>query len=75
MSSLAQLLSGQSAKVISIEGGMGFRQRLENLGIRKGVVIKKPKGMSIYGPIVVKVGSTQIALGRGMASKVIIEVL
>ena len=75
MLSLAQLLSGQSDKVISIEGGMGFRQRLENLGIRKGVMIKKAKGMSAYGPIVVKVGSAQIALGRGMASKVIIEVL
>ena len=75
MSSLAQISSGQSAKVISIEGGMGFRQRLENLGIRKGVMIKKEKGLAAYGPIVVKVGSTQIALGRGMASKVIVELL
>lgn len=75
MSNLAQLSPGQFAKVISIEGGRGFRQKLQNLGIREGAVVKKEKGMFIFGPIIVKAGSTQIALGRGMASKVIVEIL
>jgi len=75
MSSLAQLLPGQSAKVISVEGGRGLKQRLQNLGIREGAVIKKERGMFAFGPIIVKAGSTQIALGRGMASKVVVELL
>lgn len=75
MSSLAQLSPGQSARVISIEGGKGLQQKLQNLGIREGVVVIKEKGMFSFGPIVVKAGSTQIALGRGMASKVMVELL
>jgi len=75
MSSLAQLSPGQSAKVISIEGGRGLRQKLQNLGIREGSVVKKERGAFAFGPIIVKAGSTQIALGRGMASKVIVEIL
>ena len=75
MQSLAQLSPGHSAKVISIEGGRGLQQKLQNLGIREGVVVKKARGMFIFGPIIVKAGSTQIALGKGMASKVIVELL
>jgi len=75
MSSLAQLSPGQSAKVISIEGGRGLRQKLQNLGIREGSVVKKERGIFTFGPVIIKAGSTQIALGRGMASKVIVEIL
>jgi len=53
----------------------GLFKKLQNLGIREGVVIKKERGMFKFGPIIVKVGRTQIALGRGMASKIIIELL
>ena len=75
MPSLAQLSTGQSAKVIIIEGGRGLRQKLQNLGIREGAIVKKERGIFAFGPIIVKAGSTQIALGRGMASKVIVELL
>jgi len=75
MINLASLSSGQSAKVIDIEDGRGLRQKLQNLGIREGVVVKKVRGIFTHGPIIVKVGSTQIALGRGMASKVMVELL
>jgi len=75
MLNLVQLSPGQLAKVISIEGGINFQQKLQNLGIRRGSMIKKNKGMFGFGPIIVKAGSTQIALGRGMASKVIVELI
>lgn len=67
---LAKLAGGQSAKIMSIEGGDALRKRLNNLGIKEGVIVKKVTGLFTHGPIVVKAGSTQIALGRGMASKV-----
>jgi len=75
MISLEQISQGHSAKVISIEGGRGLKQKLQNLGIREGVMVKKERGIFAHGPIIVKAGSTQIALGRGMASKVMVEVL
>ena len=75
MPSLAQLLPDRSAKVINIEGGSGLRQKLQNLGIREGAIVRKARGMFGFGPIIVKAGSTQIALGKGMASKVIVELL
>ena len=72
---LAQLPQGQSAKVIIVKDGKGLKQKLQNLGIREGVVIKKQRGIFTHGPIIVKAGSTQIALGRGMASKIVVELL
>ena len=75
MLSLAQLTKNHPAKVISIEGGEGVKKKLTNLGIREGVIIKKVTGIFTHGPIVVKVGHTQIGLGKGMASKIMVEPL
>ena len=38
-------------------------------------MVKKERGVFAFGPVIIKAGSTQIALGRGMASKVIVEIL
>ena len=73
MINLVQLEEGKSAKVVSIEGGASLKRRLENLGIREKATIKKVAGIFSAGPVVVKVGSTQVALGKGMALKVIVE--
>jgi ferrous iron transport protein A len=75
MLSLVQLAKDHPAKVIGIEGGEGIKQKLQNLGIREGVTIKKVTGILTHGPIVVKVGHTQIGLGKGMASKIMVEPL
>lgn len=75
MVSLVQLRAGQSGKVVSIEGGMGFQNKLNNLGVREGVVVKKQTGVFAQGPLVIRIGSTEVALGRGMASRVMVEPL
>ena len=69
---LTQLAQGQSAQVVKLEGGQALRQKLQNLGIREGVTVKKVRAVSVHGPIIIKAGRTEIALGRGMASKVIV---
>lgn len=66
---------GQRVKVIGIEGGVGLRTRLNNLGIYPGVILKKLTKSGTRGPIVVKVGGSQVALGYGMASKIIVETI
>ena len=71
---LINLNEGESGKVVEILAGRGFRMRLTEMGFDKGSrlrVINK----SGYGPIIVEVkGCCRIALGRGEASKIIVEV-
>ena len=75
MLTLSEIRQGQSVKILKIEGGCGLHQRLNNLGIREGITIEKITKAFSRSPIIVKVGSSQIALGRGMASKIKVEVL
>ncbi|MDD3296326.1 MAG: FeoA family protein [Candidatus Omnitrophica bacterium] len=75
MLSLDKLTRGRQAKVISIDKGSNCCQKLENLGLCPGSLVKKISQESSRGPVVVKVGSTQIALGHGMASKITVELL
>lgn len=67
MTTLANLRSGQEAEVKSIEAGHGLEHRLERLGLRPGITVRK---VSDNGPVVVALGGCQVALGRGMAAKV-----
>lgn len=75
MLSLIELKDNQIAKIIGLEGGRGAGEKLQNLGLRVGVSVKKIRGMFSHGPIIVKAGQTEIALGRGLAAKVIVEIL
>ncbi len=65
--------NGESTKIKDIIGGRQFINKAESLGIRKGVQIIKVSSQMMHGPITVKVGQTQIAIGRGMANRIIIE--
>lgn len=67
------LNGGDIAKIKSIIGGKHFISKMESLGIREGVQIIKISSQIMGGPIIVKVGQTQIAIGRKMAKYIIIE--
>ena len=71
---LTKMQTGESGTVVSLEGGTDFIQRLQNLGIRPGKKITKVSAHFWRGPITVRVGRTNAALGFGMASRVMIEV-
>jgi ferrous iron transport protein A len=73
MVTLVEFSEGESARVVSIEGGSDIVKRLYHLGIREGVKIKKLVGMSRKGPIIVKISHSQVALGRGMASRIMVD--
>ena len=66
--------AGQSGMVIEMHGGENFKKRLEALGIRPGSKITKVSSMVFRGPSTVKIGRSQIAIGFGMANRVIVEV-
>lgn len=70
---LTEMHAGETGKVVEVNGGYGFKKRLEAMGIRPGMKITKISGQIMRGPVIVKVGTTQIAIGFGMARRVVIE--
>ena len=71
---LIDLREGESGKITEIRSGRGFRMRLTEMGFDKGSTVKVV-GKPGYGPIIVEVkGCCRIALGRGEAAKIIVEV-
>jgi len=70
---LRQMQSGQSGKVVQIQGGYGLVNRLNAMGIRPGKRITKVSSMLMRGPVTIQSGNTQLALGFGMANKIIVE--
>ncbi len=64
---------GQSGRVKQIDGGIGMVNRLNSLGIRPGKKITKVSSMLMRGPVTVQLGSTRLAIGFGMANKIIVE--
>ena len=71
---LTQMYSGQSGIVVQVQGGHGMVSRLAALGIRPGKRITKISSMIMGGPVTVAVDRAQIAIGLGMANRVIVEV-
>ena len=70
---LRQMQSGQSGNVVQIHGGHGLVNRLSALGIRPGKRITKVSSMLMRGPVTIQSGNTQVAVGFGMANKIIVE--
>ena len=70
---LNQLKMGQTGTVVELDGGSRFARRLESLGIRPGGKVTKVSSMLFRGPVVLKVGNSQIAIGFGMARRVWVE--
>ena len=70
---LTDLAAERPARVRELRGGHAQKQRLDAMGIALGSVLVKQSSFFTRGPVVLEVGQTRIALGRGVASKVIVE--
>ncbi len=71
---LTQLKAGQTGTLVEIRGGMGLVEKLAAMGITIGTKIKKVSAQVMNGPITIQSGNTQVAVGFGMAKKMIVEV-
>jgi ferrous iron transport protein A len=65
--------SGQSGKVVEIQGGQGIINRLNALGVRTGKRVAKVSSMFMRGPVTLQIGNAQIAIGYGMARRILVE--
>lgn len=71
---LNQLRQGERGKIISFDGGSSLVNKLNALGLRKDKEITKISGSFIGGPVTVQIDNAKIAIGQGMAAKIIVEV-
>jgi ferrous iron transport protein A len=72
---LSELPSRARARIHEIHGGHRFQRRLTIMGIKKGQIITLISKQPFRGPITIQLYGSQMTLGRGMAHKIIVEVM
>jgi len=69
---LAFLSEGDEAEIVEISGGGGLTQRLTEMGFTPATRVRVLKS-SPPGPMLVSVRGSRIALGRGVAMKILVN--
>ena len=72
--SLIELKSKESGIIKQIQGGKRLNEKLSSLGVYINKNITKISGALLQGPVVIRIDKMEIALGRGMASKILVEI-
>lgn len=72
---LVELKEGMKGVVAFAFGGPGLIRRLCDLGLTPDTEIKVVKKGPLGGPIILEVRSCELAIGRGIASKVLVKPL
>jgi ferrous iron transport protein A len=72
---LSEIPKQSKARIIEIQGGHHFQHRLTIMGIRKGQTITLVSKQPFRGPLTIKLYGSQMTLGRGMARKILVEVI
>jgi len=70
---LSRLGIGKIGTIKFVRGGSFFHRRMFSLGIRIGKKVRVLCCHPLGGPIVVEVDNMRIAIGRGMASRIIVK--
>jgi len=71
--SLVELAIGMGAQIVKLKGGFGMQRHLISLGIVPGKIIHKITSQPMGGPIVIEIEGARIAVGRGIARRVIVK--
>ena len=71
---LLDVSPGSSARVVEFGGGKILRRKLTQYGIYPGDCLRLVRKAPLGGPILVVCNDREIALGRGVAEKIIVEI-
>ncbi len=71
--SLNKVKKNVKAKILEIAAGRMAMARLAALGLRPGVTVIKISSFALRGPVALKVGRSTIAIGHGMAEKIVVD--
>ena len=72
MMPLTLVTVGEEVQIVGVRGGQSFRKRLADLGLNTGMNIRVIQ-MDPDCPVIIAVKDSRLALGRGMAHKVMVE--
>lgn len=72
--SLIQMKENKKGRILEISGGVGLQNKFMSMGIYPGREFIKVSHFALRGPVTIKVGRSLLALGHGMASKIMVEV-
>ena len=70
---LDMLPAGKSAMVVDLQGGRGVMRRLDAMGLRPGKRVRMLSSQFMAGPITVLVDGRQVAMGRGIARRILVR--
>jgi ferrous iron transport protein A len=73
MKTLLQISPGNSVRVLDFDGGIHLRRKLTQYGIYPGDCLRLLRKAPMGGPLLVECNEREIALGRGVADKIIVE--
>jgi Fe2+ transport system protein FeoA len=73
--SLIDLEKNKNAVIISIDSGWQSAKRLADLGLTPNTPIKILRKTLFLGPIEIEARGCKLALGRGVASKILVKEL
>ena len=81
---LSELKPGERGVIVSIQAltshrhrrrrSWGFQKRLEDMGLTPGTRIMVVKSAPFHGPIEIHVRGSRLAIGRGMARRILVSV-
>lgn len=72
---VTQLGLGKSARIVELQGGRQTVGKLQAMGVIVGATVVKKSASPLHGPIVLVKGSLSVAIGFGLAKKVLVEPL
>lgn len=75
MKTLIDIENGKKVRILKILGGKNIRQHLQCLGLHVGDIVTLKKSSFLGGPVLLEVNGYDVAIGKGVASKIEVEEL
>jgi len=74
MMPLVMVSPGEEVRLVAIQGGQRMRKRLADLGLNLGMTVRVIQRNG-HGPLILAVKDSRLALGHGMAHRIMVEVV
>ena len=72
---LTDAKDGQTGIIVSVAGGKWATKRLADLGLSPGTMITVIRRSLFSGPVQIEVCGSKWVIGRGLASKIVVELI
>jgi len=69
---LSLVSPGTEVRLVAVRGGQGVRKRLADLGLNIGMTVRVVV-LNGDGPLLLAVKESRLALGRGLAHKILVQ--